>query len=44
MAEEGWDPNKVYYQCLVCNHTFQESPDLFIVKCPQCQEEKTQRI
>jgi predicted Zn-ribbon and HTH transcriptional regulator len=42
--EEEIDPNKVYFQCSVCNFVFQENPFMLPIKCPQCGAENPIRI
>ncbi len=44
MGEEEVIAGKVYFQCGTCQFVFQEDPDQFIVKCPQCASENSIRI
>ncbi|MEM2933679.1 MAG: hypothetical protein QXL78_02000 [Methanocellales archaeon] len=41
--EDELDQSKVFFICNVCGFIFQEDPDKFPVKCPQCGEEKVSR-
>lgn len=41
---KGVDQNKVYFECDVCQHTFQDDPFKDFQRCPQCGSEETQRV
>ncbi|HTY91815.1 MAG TPA: hypothetical protein VMC84_11615 [Methanocella sp.] len=40
---EDIDQNKVFYMCRTCGFVFEENPDCFPVRCPQCGSEDTER-
>ena len=40
---EDVDQSKVFYECKTCGFVFEENPDNFLVRCPQCGSEDTVR-
>ncbi|MFB6284705.1 MAG: hypothetical protein ABEK59_12390 [Halobacteria archaeon] len=40
----GRDQDKVYFECEVCGHRFQDQPNRDFHNCPQCGETESRRI
>ncbi|MDY6779608.1 MAG: hypothetical protein SV760_03480 [Halobacteria archaeon] len=43
-GRRGVDQNKVYFECEVCGHTFQDEPNKDFQTCPQCGSDESTRV
>ncbi len=41
---DQYSNNKVYFRCNVCEHTFEENPEIFPIRCFQCSSENVSRL